>query len=127
MEDPTRKLLARIARGELSPDEGARLLEEMRDAAPQTVAVAEPARRVRVVRGSGTAEITGDSHVDDVVVDGARRVWREGATSVIEGVAAAGESDLGELRVRMNPHLPLEVTGRAGSVHVRGVHAPVRC
>ena len=110
MEDDRKAVLERVARGELSPAEGAALLEEMdarkvrssttedpRDWAadwsretdwtppPPPVATGERAARVRVVRAIGTAEIIGDPTVHEAVAEGPHVARREGDTLVIEG------------------------------------------
>lgn len=109
MDDDRKAVLERVARGELSPAEGAALLEEMeartvrssttedpRDWAadwsretesspPPPVATGERAARVRVVRAIGTAEIIGDPTVHEAVAEGPHVARREGDTLVIEG------------------------------------------
>jgi|SRR5215467_7029814 len=110
MSDERKAVLERVARGELSPAEGAALLEEMEaqaatspptddprdwtadwaretDWAPpqQAGPVGERAARVRVVRAIGTADIIGDPTVVEAVADGPHTARREGDTLVIEG------------------------------------------
>jgi hypothetical protein len=83
MEDARREILTRIARGELSPEEGATLLDELEreqsESAGQqtatTTQLAEPPgagdlRRIRVVRGFGSIVVSGDSQVREAVAEG---------------------------------------------------------
>jgi hypothetical protein len=105
MNDPRRDILAAVARGDLTPEEGAARLEEMPalPAGPATAALPPPLiegqaipvtppppattlRAVRVVRALGTAEIMGDPMVREAVADGPHAAEREGDTLVIRGV-----------------------------------------
>ncbi len=110
MSDERKAVLERVARGELSPAEGAALLEEIEaQAAPSSPTVdprdwaadwardtawtaspppaegGERAARVRVVRAIGTADIVGDPTVHEAVAEGPHVARREGDTLVIEG------------------------------------------
>jgi len=108
--------------------------------------------RVRVVRTIGTADIVGDPTVLEAVAEGPHVARREGDTLVIEGqddpFDGAGFmfnwgqgrqrphrahrsrgfrwGDMAPLRVRVNPHLPLEIDAQAGKLRVRGVHGPIK-
>ncbi len=179
MNDQRKAVLERVARGELSPAEGAALLEEIDAQAAPSSSAADPrdwaadwearesewtppppppaggerAARVRVVRAIGTADIVGDPTVSEAVAEGPHVARREGDTLVIEGEEDAfgmpgfyfGRGgprrrprpgwrhhhgfhfgDMVPLRIRMNPHLPLEVESQAGKLTIRGVHAPIR-
>ncbi|MDQ6773735.1 MAG: DUF2089 domain-containing protein [Candidatus Dormibacteraeota bacterium] len=150
-----REILDRVARGELSPQDAAELLDRLDpDTARPQAAVADPdpaaadpgygeasapAARIRVARNLGRVEISGDHGVREAVAEGPHVARREGDTLVIEGV----EHELGEawfafnsrswqedfrrpVRVRVNPDLPLEVRSQAGSVRIRGVRGPIR-
>lgn len=114
MDEERREVLERVARGELSPAEGAARLDEIdagqpasaendpRDwaagwaeqARPQSPGAAtertDRATRVRVVRTIGAAEIIGDPTVSEAVADGPHVARRDGDTLVIEG-----QDDLG--------------------------------
>src|SRR5215472_3930908 len=110
MSDDRKAVLERVARGELSPAEGAALLEEIeaqaapsssaqdprdwaadwtRDTAwtapPPPPASGERAARVRIVRAIGTADIVGDPTVHEAVAEGPHVARRKGDTVVIEG------------------------------------------
>src|SRR5262249_55092995 len=107
-------VLERVARGELSPADGAALLEEMEareatsaptedprdwtadwardsDWAPQPPPAATGgarAERIRIVRAIGTADIIGDPTVLEAVAGGPQVAGGEGDTLVIEGEEA---------------------------------------
>src|SRR5215831_3697333 len=111
MNDERKAVLERVARGELSPADGAALLEEMEareatsaptedprdwtadwardsDWAPQPPPAATGgarAERIRIVRAIGTADIIGDPTVLEAVAEGPHVARREGDTLVIEG------------------------------------------
>lgn len=104
MNDPRRDILAAVARGELTPEEGAARLEELTalPAGPATAALPPPPiegtatpvseaappttlRAVRVSRALGTAEIVGDPNVREAVADGPHVAEREGDVLVIRG------------------------------------------
>lgn len=110
MSDDRKAVLERVASGELSPAEGAALLEEIeaqaapsssardprdwaadwaRDTAPTAppapAAPGERAATVRIVRAIGTADIVGDPTVHEAVAEGPHVARREGDTLVIEG------------------------------------------
>lgn len=110
MIDERKAVLERVARGELSPAEGAALLEEMEAQAATSPPTDDPrdwtadwaretdwappqqagqggqgAARVRIVRAIGTADIIGDPTVVEAVADGPHSARREGDTLVIEG------------------------------------------
>jgi hypothetical protein len=114
MDDDRKAVLERVARGEISPAEGASLLEEIEartassspppptdgptdwaadwsqqnDWAPPPPSPgvgADRAAKIRVVRAIGTAEIVGDPTVSEAVAEGPHAARREGDTLVIEG------------------------------------------
>lgn len=111
MEDERRAVLERVARGEVSPAEGAAMLDELdakapgaspadardpRDwtadwpggeswAEPAPAPSGERAARIRVVRAIGTADVIGDPTVTEAVAEGPHVARREGDTLVIEG------------------------------------------
>ncbi len=144
VENEKRKLLDRVARGDLSPEDGRRILDDL---VSDTSGVAPTERRrvsqVRVVRTTANADVIGDAAIREAIAVGASASRRDGDTLVIDGVRRDGDggrmrlhrqdhqssrADSGEsLRVRMNPNLSLEVEGRAGSVRIRDVLGPIRC
>ena len=155
MEDKRKAVLERVARGELSPAEAAALLEQM-EAPQASSAVGAPpvgtgferATKVRVVGTMGRTDIIGDPGVQEAIADGPHLARREGDTLIIES-DIIGDSPLsgfyfswrgrptrrrygwnvGEhqpLFVRVNPDLPIDVEGQAGSINIRNVHAPIR-
>jgi hypothetical protein len=151
MEEQRRDVLERVARGELSPAEGAALLDEMESARGSALTAEAPPDRaamIRVVREFGLAEVIGDPGVREAVAEGPHVARREGDTLVIEGEDDSfgmpgfafswrgrhrpwrgrrwGFRDMAPLRVRVNPDLPLEVEAQAGSLRIRGVRAPIR-
>ena len=146
IEDEKRKLLDRVASGDVSPEEGRRILDDLvSDTSADFPLERRRVRQVRVVRSTANAEIVGDAAIREVMAVGANASRRDGGTLVIDGFHGNGNgdgarlrlhrrdhrlsrADNGEsLRVRMNPNLPLEVEGRAGSVRVRDVMGPIRC
>jgi hypothetical protein len=108
MQDPRRDILAAVARGELSPEEGAARLEQLPSPSlgPATAALPPPAARsgqglepavsaVRIVRSLGSAVIVGDPQVLEAVAEGPYVAEREGDTLVIRSAFAQGP-DAGE-------------------------------
>src|SRR5256885_11979062 len=108
MQDPRRDILAAVARGELSPEEGAARLEQLPSPppGPATAALPPPAARagqgvepaltaVRIVRSLGSAVIVGDPQVLEAVAEGPYVAEREGDTLVIRSAFAQGP-DAGE-------------------------------
>jgi hypothetical protein len=105
MEDPRREILTRIARGELSPEEGAALLDELEreqaesnGQAATATRLAEPPgsdartlRRIRVARGFGSIVVTGDEGVREAVAEGPHVAERQGDTLHVKG----GDTDEG--------------------------------
>jgi hypothetical protein len=152
MEEQRRDVLERVARGELSPAEGAALLDELESSRGSALTAEAPhdrATMIRVARAFGLAEVIGDPSVREAVAEGPHVARREGDTLVIEGEDDSlgmpgfafswrgrhrpwrghrrwGFHDMEPLRVRVNPDLPLEVETQAGSVRIRGVRAPIR-
>lgn len=147
MNDDKRSILERVASGELSPDEAARLLSEepatatgLATAQPP-VEPGEPVERVRISRALGTVKVVGDSSVREVVATGPHSVSRENSTLVIEGDDESGEfafiwagrqqvrigrPEARALEVRMNPQLALELETQAGTVKVTGMEGPIK-
>lgn len=143
MEDERRAILSRVARGEITPEEGAALLEEIGlGAAPAATDQAPRARRVRILRSFGQVDVIGDGSVQEAVAEGPHMARREGDALVIEGEQDSYDAggftfaqqrvriNIGRnnnrLRVRINPDLPLEVESRAGSLRIAGMHGPIR-
>ena len=115
MQDPRRDILTAVARGELSPDEGAARLEQIASPPALEQAEAGPApastlRGVRIVRSLGSAVIVGDPEVREAVAEGSHIAEREGDTLVIRSSLTGGDDG--------------EDTGsyfsyRRGGVHIR--------
>lgn len=128
-----REILSRVASGTLSPEEAASQLDAVNAGERQAES---SIRTVKVVRQLGSAEITGDSSVRDAVAEGPHHARVDGDVMEFEG----GTSDepggfmfgfarnlaSGELLVRMNPALGLDVKVLAGDCRVRGVQGPIR-
>jgi hypothetical protein len=144
MEDPRKDILNRVARGEISPEEGATLLDDI-VAGRSTTATAPPgpaASRIRVRRALGSIIIEGDASVREAVAMGRHGARREGDTLVIEGDDESGEfafvwagrrqirfgrpQHAQPLRVKVNPELPLEVEAQAGTLRLEGVRGPIK-
>jgi hypothetical protein len=107
-----REILEAVARGEMTPDEAARLFEEGAqppppprpddppppppprpdDQAPPPPQ-GGPARRVQVVATARNVRLIGDHSVTEASADGPHRARREGDTLVIEGNADPFDSD----------------------------------
>ena len=145
MEDERRTILSRVAIGDITPEEGAGLLEEINHAAPTAATGTEPAvRRIRIARSFGQVEVTGDPTVREAVAEGPHVARREGDTLCIESDDAGDEAGgftfaqqrvririggvniSNQLRVRVNPDLPLEVESQAGTLRIRGVHSSIK-
>jgi len=144
MEDPKKEILNRVAKGEISPEEGAALLDDL--ASGRTVTTATPpgptASRIKVRRALGSIIIEGDSAVREAVATGRHSARRDGDTLVIEGDDESGEfafvwagrrqirfgrpEHAQPLRVKVNPDLPLEVEAQAGTLRLEGVRAPIK-
>lgn len=99
MQDARRTILTRVARGELSPDEGASLLDELEhehagvhsqtqtrtDSEPdyQPTGGAGPIKAVRIERSFGGMVVIGDPEVREAVAEGPHRAERQGDLLVI--------------------------------------------
>ena len=103
-----------------------------------------PARAVKVVSQFGSAEVVADPSVTGAVADGPHRARLDGDTLVIEHVPFQEEDTFTfgmagrrveingfdfktrrNMKVRMNPDLPLTASVQAGSFRVDGVHGPI--
>ena len=146
MNDQRRQILAEVASGTISPEEGAARLDVL-EAGPEAVAAAPPsrsdARQVRVFSQFGSTEIVGDPSVAFAVAEGPHRARQEGDTMVIEHQLPEGHESFAfggggrriaingvewqrrKLTVRMNPDLALIADVQAGNVRVEGVHGPI--
>jgi hypothetical protein len=154
MKDLQREIVAQVAAGKITPEEGAARLESLEEvesaasAASPTTAPPAPAggpdtRRIKVVSQIGSTEIVGDPSVAYVVADGPHTARREGDTMVISH-APFEESDhftfgrgdrrlavngyefhRRKLTIRMNPKLALSASVQAGSVRIEGVLGPI--
>ncbi len=140
MTDDIRTILNRVASGELSPDEASVLL-----GSGTTATIAAPVSvKTVVVRGSAVRlTVVADASVDTAVADGPHRVEQSGDLLIIHSDLSSGQYSAetprsafmnwinagmragAALRVRVNPNLPLEVLNVAGSLELRGQHAPV--
>ena len=100
MQDARREILTRVARGELGPEEGAALLDELereqhsqeaqKQTATQTATPLSPTpegstelRRVRVERVFGALTVVGDPEVREAVAEGPHAAERKGDTLLI--------------------------------------------
>jgi len=144
MNDPRRDILAAVARGELTPEEGATRLEELPalPAGPAAAALPPPPlgpvgpalepstlRAVRVVRTLGTAEIVGDPQVREAVAEGPHVARREGDTLVIRSAIEDADDDdsgtsfsyrRGGIRIRTGHRSRLSIGGPGmGAVRIR--------
>jgi hypothetical protein len=108
MDTDLRSLLSRVASGDVSPDEAARLLDDLPadDLGPQTEPAASPAapsgpkpagrrpsalERVAIRSEGVRLTVLGDPDVAEAVVLGQHRITREGAILTIDTGAAAVE------------------------------------
>lgn len=108
--------------------------------APATVAT----KAVKVLSQFGSAEVVADPSVATAVAEGPHRARVDGDTLVIEHVPFQEEDTFTfgmagrrieingfdfktrrNLKVRMNPDLPLVASVQAGSFRVEGVHGPI--
>lgn len=144
MEDQRRNILQRVASGEITPEEGATLLDELTDDSAAVATAAPPgpaAGRVKVSRALGSVIVEGDPSVREAVAYGRHSARREGDTLVIEGDEETGEyafiwagrrhirfgrDEVEPLRVRVNPTLPVEVEAQAGTLRVTNMQAPIK-
>lgn len=145
MNDTKRDILAKVAAGTLTAQEGALELEELdvhrRSPEPMVQQTDGGAARVRVVTSMGSVTVVGDESVREAVADGPHVARREGDVLVIESredeeIAShftfGGRGRLGidvrewKLTVRMNPRLALDAEVQAGALVVRGIRAPIR-
>ena len=117
-------------------------------AAPARTAVSAPAavaaKSVKVLSQFGSAEVVADPTVAAAVAEGPHRVRIDGDTMIIEHVPFQEEDTFTfgmagrrieingfdfktrrNMKVRMNPNLPLNASVQAGSLRVEGVHGPI--
>ena len=109
-----------------------------------SMSTAPAARSVKVLSQFGSAEVVADPTVATAVAEGPHRVRVDGSTMVIEHVPFQEEDTFTfgvagrrieingfdfkgrrNLKVRMNPDLPLNASVQAGSLRVEGVHGPI--
>jgi hypothetical protein len=87
--DERRRVLERVARGELTPAEAALLLDQLEAGAEGVTTVRGPepdrAARVRIVRTFWPVEVSGDASVREAVAEGPHLVRRIGDALVVEG------------------------------------------
>jgi hypothetical protein len=100
MEDPRREILGRVARGELTAEEGASLLDELdregsaeadqqeepRPAPSSTGVATAGVGRIRIERSFGSVSVIGDPEVREAVAEGPHRAERRGDVLVISNV-----------------------------------------
>lgn len=155
MDDKKREILNQVRAGTITAEEGAARLDELAaEASPSepvaTAAAAAPApaspvaRAVKVLSQFGSAEVVADSTVATALAEGPHRARVDGDTMVIEHIPFQEEDtwtfgvggrritidgfdfkNRRNLRVRMNPDLPLFANVQAGSLRVDGVHGPI--
>ena len=142
MSTDLRTILDRVASGDISPEEGQRLLAASSPAA-QAPSLDEPVHRVSLRFTGVRLTVLADPGVATAIADGPHRVGREGDLLVITSDLAAGDYSAegpwsafrtwvdsgfrpGErVSVRVNPQLPLDVQLTAGSLSLSGMRAPV--
>lgn len=151
-----RKILSEVAAGTLTPEQAIHQLDEVEHQQPGFSTSASggsatneeasgPLSRVRLAGTFGRVSVIGDPNVREAVAEGAHTARREGDVLVIEG-GLRGEDlwdfsfgrrgrwrNYGsnawpgqELRLSMNPDLPLDIELLAGQLRVRGVHGRMR-
>ncbi len=144
MSDELRDLLNQVAAGQISPEDAESALQK---ASPSTEAVEEelapePVRRI-TVRGSAVRlVVVADPEVDTAIAEGPHRVSHVGDRLTVHSDLRVGEYEAeapkstfaswlsnvnragSTLRVRVNPHLPLDVLNVAGSLELAGMQAP---
>jgi hypothetical protein len=146
--DPLRDLLARVAAGDLAPDEAARLLDEdpaaptLDHAAAALPVTASGVGALLIKAGGVKLTVVADPTVDTLVADGPHALRQDGPTLVLEAPGADGwrtqpppkylgwvpnvvwTAGRGEkVHVRVNPSLPLTVDANASSVEILGTRA----
>jgi len=144
-----REVLQRVADGELTPEDADRLLSDAADPSPPPTDAA--VRCVKISVGVGGIEIVGDPTVAHAEVEGPHRAEIEGDTLVVHGEwepgedgfsfrlgrhgrrrgfvhvdPQRGERKLSRLRMRVNPHLDVDVELDAGPVSISGMEAGIR-
>jgi hypothetical protein len=154
MEQERRAILSRVAAGELSPEEAARLLDELGTASTTQTATEESpvppyeplatgdVQKIRIVRSLGSARVVGDPSVREAIADGPHRAERQGGVLVIHsdfdddgGFVFSRDRwrnwwqwdryRMTPLDVRMSPDLPLELQAQGGSMRITDVHGPI--
>lgn len=146
MTDDMRELLNRVAAGEVSPEEAEAMLSSTSTPDP-AVTPAEPPvapRRIVVRANAVRLSVVGDPSVDTAIAEGPHRVEHVGDTLTIHSDLTKGEYEAdvprsafatwlsnvnragSTVRVRVNPHLPLEILTIAGSLELADVDAEVR-
>ena len=152
MKELQREILSQVASGAISAEEGAARLEALEagttvrpvapPALPPSPAPTTGALKVRVISRLGNAQIVGDPTVTQAVAEGPHRARQEGDTLVIEQSPIHEDSTFGfsrpegrlvinnfdfarQLRVRMNPALPLSASVQAGNIRIEQVEGPI--
>src|SRR5713101_209979 len=146
-----REILGAVARGEMTPDEAARLFETGSNETPPPTPPPPPppplggeAVQVRVLATARNGRVLGDPSVSEARAEGPNRAHREGGTLVIEGTVdpfdeggfsfearrpwhwqSAIRRIAEPLVVRVNPATPVDIEVSAGSLSVAGIHAPL--
>ena len=134
MSDRKREILARVASGELAPEEALALLGQPGPGGERATGAA-PNLPVIVKADLGAVTIIGDPTVQDAVAVGAHVLRRTPDAIRIEGAHDGSVLSDGRLlprrgrrhalRVRLRPDLALQVRIDAGTVHVEGMESTV--
>src|SRR5713101_6692347 len=141
-----REILGAVARGEMTPDEAARLFETGSNETPPPTPPPPPppplggeAVQVRVLATARNGRVLGDPSVSEARAEGPNLAHREGGTLVIEGTVdpfdeggfsfearrpwhwqSAIRRIAEPLVVRVNPATPVDIEARAGTVRLSG-------
>ena len=149
MEDRKREILNRVASGELSPEEGAYLLQELEAGEAGGGPASEPEEeagpgvgraatataaltRLRVIASMGSVIVFADPSVREAVARGPHTARREGDTMVIESNPELDGFRFGpfainreRLVVHVHPDVALDADVSAGQLRVHGIRGPI--
>ncbi len=147
MSDELRDILNQVATGQISPEDAESALHRAAGSAEPTEPVEEhpapePVRRISVRGSAVRLVIVADPEVDTAIAEGPHRVSHVGDRLTVHSDLRVGEYEAeapkstfatwlsnvnragSTLRVRVNPHLPLDVLNVAGSLELAGMQAP---